>query len=267
MELAIRVNVRYVAPANSKIQDALQLFRSSNWVDFIIRYITPHLNSASPASNAFFDNLVQLRSTVSDTDKDQDDDDNCVVCMDSMKHENITLPCGHRFHEACLVPWLKMHSTCPSCRHQLPTDAHSIFNVHAINTTIILQQSQAQIPTAELLQMSASNQTIQAVVNARVRRNSAGSRPTNVPTNVPARGRARAHTSPGLPSSRSPFPTRSRASASNPSPSPSPSLRRSCRQRRKREAEALVESTTVLLPSTNKRQRVVEPALERVAHH
>ncbi|KDN46145.1 hypothetical protein K437DRAFT_212228, partial [Tilletiaria anomala UBC 951] len=33
--------------------------------------------------------------------------------------ELIAMPCAHIFHEDCLVPWLKMHGTCPVCRVSL----------------------------------------------------------------------------------------------------------------------------------------------------
>ncbi|XP_025405641.1 E3 ubiquitin-protein ligase RNF126-A-like isoform X2 [Sipha flava] len=29
------------------------------------------------------------------------------------------LTCGHIFHENCITPWIKLHSTCPFCRSQL----------------------------------------------------------------------------------------------------------------------------------------------------
>ncbi|KAF4324233.1 hypothetical protein JM18_000819 [Phytophthora kernoviae] len=57
MDLAIRVNVRYAAPANSQIKDVLQLFKSPRWVHSIIRYIIPQLNSVSPAAMDLMETL------------------------------------------------------------------------------------------------------------------------------------------------------------------------------------------------------------------
>ncbi len=45
----------------------------------------------------------------------------CVTCQDEFKldDEVIILPCKHIFHENCIVPWLKMNVTCPTCRHDV----------------------------------------------------------------------------------------------------------------------------------------------------
>ncbi|TMW63362.1 hypothetical protein Poli38472_002303 [Pythium oligandrum] len=165
MDLAIRVNVRYAAPPNSQIKDALRLFKSPRWVQSIIRYIMPQLNSVSPVAMQFLDVIKTTKATP------RCENTSCVVCMEALGDSCVELPCQHQFHDHCIEPWLKMHSTCPTCRAQLPTDACTSYSVYAINTTIILQQSQARMPTAELLELPASNQIIRAVVNARVRRN------------------------------------------------------------------------------------------------
>jgi hypothetical protein len=172
MDLAIRVNVRYAAPANSKIKDALLLFKSARWVHSMIRYIIPQLNGVSPAAMHL---METLKSNPADVRQQPDEERAmCVVCMEALASPCAELPsCGHQFHEHCIEPWLKMHSTCPTCRHQLPTDAYTSYSVYAINTTIVLQQSQSSMPAAELLELSASNQVIRAIVNARVRRNAA----------------------------------------------------------------------------------------------
>ncbi|XP_042513827.1 probable E3 ubiquitin-protein ligase RHA4A [Macadamia integrifolia] len=42
----------------------------------------------------------------------------CSVCLDDLqgKREVTNLPCSHRYHSDCLLPWLASHSHCPYCR-------------------------------------------------------------------------------------------------------------------------------------------------------
>lgn len=46
----------------------------------------------------------------------------CVICQEDIQQGDtiIVLPCNpthpHRFHEACIQPWIVRHSTCPTCR-------------------------------------------------------------------------------------------------------------------------------------------------------
>ncbi len=53
---------------------------------------------------------------------DSGKDASCTICIsdvdaDSRRVEpDYTLPCGHTFHEACLMPWLKLKMDCPNCR-------------------------------------------------------------------------------------------------------------------------------------------------------
>ena len=48
----------------------------------------------------------------------------CNVCKDEYKEgEEVTkLPCNHSYHPECILPWLKEHNSCPTCRFELPTD-------------------------------------------------------------------------------------------------------------------------------------------------
>jgi hypothetical protein len=48
----------------------------------------------------------------------------CLVCAEDCQNGDIvtTLPCGHIFHSACVVKWLGLNCTCPTCRFELPTD-------------------------------------------------------------------------------------------------------------------------------------------------
>ncbi|XP_022143236.1 E3 ubiquitin-protein ligase EL5 [Momordica charantia] len=42
----------------------------------------------------------------------------CAVCLEGFRGGEpvVHLPCAHKFHSSCLVPWLQTNSHCPSCR-------------------------------------------------------------------------------------------------------------------------------------------------------
>lgn len=48
----------------------------------------------------------------------------CSVCLDDFETgvEAKEMPCKHKFHGGCILPWLELHSSCPVCRFQLPAD-------------------------------------------------------------------------------------------------------------------------------------------------
>ncbi|KAL8190531.1 UNVERIFIED_CONTAM: hypothetical protein K2H54_055386 [Gekko kuhli] len=53
------------------------------------------------------------------------DNDPCVICHEELSTEEFSvLDCGHKFHKLCIGPWIKEHSTCPTCRRHvlLPED-------------------------------------------------------------------------------------------------------------------------------------------------
>lgn len=52
----------------------------------------------------------------------------CSVCLDDLEMgtEAKEMPCKHKFHSGCILPWLELHSSCPVCRYQLPSDGHKI---------------------------------------------------------------------------------------------------------------------------------------------
>ena len=45
--------------------------------------------------------------------------DGCTICQTDIQGDLIRLPCNHRFHVDCVKPWLKEHTSCPSCRKEL----------------------------------------------------------------------------------------------------------------------------------------------------
>ncbi|KAJ0248744.1 hypothetical protein HA466_0158020 [Hirschfeldia incana] len=79
-----------------------------------------------PASKSFIKNLKVATLTKEDVRENDDGDDAmcCAVCRDEMNvgNEVAELPCRHKYHGECIVPWLGIRNTCPVCRFELPSD-------------------------------------------------------------------------------------------------------------------------------------------------
>ncbi|XVE56744.1 hypothetical protein DITRI_Ditri04bG0035500 [Diplodiscus trichospermus] len=74
-----------------------------------------------PAAKSVVDNLPSVVVTQEDV---VNNNALCAVCKDDINlGEKIKqLPCAHRYHGDCIIPWLGIRNTCPVCRHELPTD-------------------------------------------------------------------------------------------------------------------------------------------------
>lgn len=51
----------------------------------------------------------------------------CAVCLDDcdLGSQLKEMPCRHKFHSNCIVPWLHLHSSCPVCRYKLVSSSNS----------------------------------------------------------------------------------------------------------------------------------------------
>ncbi|XVE54638.1 hypothetical protein DITRI_Ditri03aG0098200 [Diplodiscus trichospermus] len=74
-----------------------------------------------PASKSVVENLPSVVVTQEDV---ANNNALCAVCKDEVDlgERMKQLPCAHRYHGDCIIPWLGIRNTCPVCRHELPTD-------------------------------------------------------------------------------------------------------------------------------------------------
>lgn len=72
----------------------------------------------TPNAGAFIENQVVQQYKVATDAALQTD---CIICYSNFAEgeDIIKLPCSdkHIFHEFCIKQWLKIRSTCPTCRH------------------------------------------------------------------------------------------------------------------------------------------------------
>lgn len=88
-------------------------------LDAVITHLLNQLDGSGPAplGHDQIATIPQTKISQEQVDKNLQ----CSVCMEDFKLAEVTrrLVCGHHFHSPCIVPWLKIHATCPICRLQL----------------------------------------------------------------------------------------------------------------------------------------------------
>lgn len=126
-------------PLLNTFQQGLSLFNNNSLLSFnntlnslennnfnhilnLIMQNDPNKYGNPPAAKKVIESLPRIKINSDNLSEYSDKD--CLVCMDSVQLENITikLKCLHYFHEQCIVDWLKVHNTCPVCREEYPTD-------------------------------------------------------------------------------------------------------------------------------------------------
>ncbi|KAJ6761667.1 E3 UBIQUITIN-PROTEIN LIGASE PRAJA [Salix koriyanagi] len=87
-------------------------------VDLLLHHLAesgPIRSGTPPATKE----AVQAMPTVSINQNLQ-----CSICLEEFEigSEAKEMPCKHKFHGDCIVPWLELHSSCPVCRFLMPSD-------------------------------------------------------------------------------------------------------------------------------------------------
>jgi hypothetical protein len=74
-----------------------------------------------PASKAAVESMPTVVVAACHVGADSHD---CAVCKEAFEvgAEAREMPCGHMYHQDCILPWLALRNSCPVCRHELPTD-------------------------------------------------------------------------------------------------------------------------------------------------
>jgi hypothetical protein len=81
--------------------------------------------TTSGCSNEIIDALHREKLSAEQAALSSTDRDACAVCYDAFNpgDEVVTLPCSHRYHAACVTPWLRRATSCPTCRADVTRSA------------------------------------------------------------------------------------------------------------------------------------------------
>ncbi|KAK9666402.1 hypothetical protein RND81_14G182700 [Saponaria officinalis] len=93
--------------------------------------------TTGPPKTAAFEKYMPVIRVTNDM---LDSNPSCAICKeDFLIDEQITkMPCCHLYHSGCILPWIRVHDTCPVCRFRVPVPSSSdndsnIGNFHGVS--------------------------------------------------------------------------------------------------------------------------------------
>lgn len=100
--------------------------------DAVITQLLNNLDGSNTGPPPMPDEQVENLPTVKISDEQVKNTNlQCTVCMDDFQVGDSArqLPCEHFFHQDCILPWLKVHASCPICRKTFATGANAAHNM------------------------------------------------------------------------------------------------------------------------------------------
>lgn len=89
---------------------------------FLTQFLNQMGENSGPAPAP--EDRINALPTVKVTAEQAKDNLQCAICMEDFNENDAAkrLPCSHHFHEECILRWLRLHGTCPTCRVTLDGD-------------------------------------------------------------------------------------------------------------------------------------------------
>jgi len=87
-------------------------------------YIIPKTNLQCKRNQSGFSEYCYQHIKIAEITKkesEEEEKDNCSVCLDTKTYPLIVLQCTHTFHKNCLLEWTKRNIVCPLCRQPIIT--------------------------------------------------------------------------------------------------------------------------------------------------
>eukprot|EP00438_Fugacium_kawagutii_P025330 Skav230905 [mRNA] locus=scaffold3693:70899:71363:- [translate_table: standard] len=97
-------------------QAMFQVFRENKTVELVLsRELCPQQKEVLRASQELHRRMAIVEDMLQDVPPSQEPC-SCAICHEEGGEEEAQLPCGHRFHKACVRKWLGFeHLRCPLC--------------------------------------------------------------------------------------------------------------------------------------------------------